>query len=315
MHGTDATLRYVGPDGQALHVKRTSRGQQGDPLEMMRFCATIHPVWARVMARHPRARALAFADDGFVRSSVVECLHILAELKSTFKDDAKLDICLPKCKLYIKSLTLAEALPPHRGLLLGLEEVGAPGHSILQHDMPDEEPDCPEAKKHRLKLAGAAHMSCLTHAPVTTPEWEAWFCQFLGVPVMALEKLAREKRVCTCGRHVIDETATTSTPARSTPAVAMQPTEAQQQDGAGRLGAQACQPRLLPALRHLHRAEGARRLLLSSGTTLLAGAPGQCSGRRAQLKPPFPVPVGRGRSYTAPSASGGDRHRVSINHQ
>jgi len=87
-YDTDATLRYVGPDGQVSHVKGTSGGQQGDPLEMMRFSATIHPVWARVMARHPRARALAFADDGFVRLSVVECLHILAEFKSAFKDDA-----------------------------------------------------------------------------------------------------------------------------------------------------------------------------------------------------------------------------------
>ena len=49
---------------------------------------------------------------------------------------------------------------------------------------------------------------------------------------------------------------------------------------------------------------GGRRLLLSSGTTLLVGAPGRCSGRRAQLKPPFPVPIGRGRSYTAPGAPG-----------
>jgi len=66
---------------------------------MMRFCATIHPVWAQVMARHQRMRALAFADDDFVRASVVECLHILAELQTAFKDDAKLDICLPTCKL------------------------------------------------------------------------------------------------------------------------------------------------------------------------------------------------------------------------
>jgi len=36
------------------------------------------------------------------------CLHILAELQTAFKDDAKLDICLPKCKLYIKGLTLGE---------------------------------------------------------------------------------------------------------------------------------------------------------------------------------------------------------------
>ena len=66
---------------------------------MMGFCATIHPVWARVMARHLRACALALADDGFVRSSLVECLHILAELKIAFKEDLELDICLPKCKI------------------------------------------------------------------------------------------------------------------------------------------------------------------------------------------------------------------------
>ena len=63
MHDTEGTLRYVGPDGEVHHVNGTSGGQQGDPLEMMRFCATIHPIWARVMARYDRARALAFADD------------------------------------------------------------------------------------------------------------------------------------------------------------------------------------------------------------------------------------------------------------
>jgi len=59
MHDTEGTLRYVGPDGEVHHVNGTSGGQQGDPLEMMRFCATIHPIWARVMARYDRGRALA----------------------------------------------------------------------------------------------------------------------------------------------------------------------------------------------------------------------------------------------------------------
>ena len=109
MHDTAATLRYVSADGQVHHIEGSTGGQQGDPLEMMRFCATIHPVWARVMARHPNARALAFADDGFVRSSLLECLHILAELKSAFKEDLDLDICLPKCKIYIKGARLQDA--------------------------------------------------------------------------------------------------------------------------------------------------------------------------------------------------------------
>ena len=48
-----------------------------------------------VMERYQRARALAFADDGFVRASLLDCLHILAEHKTAFKEDTGLDICLP----------------------------------------------------------------------------------------------------------------------------------------------------------------------------------------------------------------------------
>merc|ERR1712070_1048902 len=44
--------------------------------------------------RHLRARGLAFADDGFVRSSLVDCLHILAELKCALKEDLAHPSCL-----------------------------------------------------------------------------------------------------------------------------------------------------------------------------------------------------------------------------
>ena len=40
------------------------------------------------MGRFAEARGLAFADDGFVRASLFDCLHILAELKLAFKEDA-----------------------------------------------------------------------------------------------------------------------------------------------------------------------------------------------------------------------------------
>jgi hypothetical protein len=123
------------------------------------------------------------------------------------------------------------------------KEEGEPGNSILQHDMPDEEaPDCPEDKQRKLKHAGAAHMSCLAHAPVKTEEWAACFCQFIGEPIPALEKLWREKRVCACGRHVIDAfggVAATSMPARSTHAAAKQPARPSSmpsKPSAGRLG-------------------------------------------------------------------------------
>ena len=44
-------------------------GHQGDPMEMIRSCATIHPTWGRAMARHRQARAIAFADDGYIDSA------------------------------------------------------------------------------------------------------------------------------------------------------------------------------------------------------------------------------------------------------
>ena len=43
MRDTASTLRYVDHKGQVHHVEGSSGGQQGDPMEMIRFCATIHP--------------------------------------------------------------------------------------------------------------------------------------------------------------------------------------------------------------------------------------------------------------------------------
>ena len=76
---------------------------------MIRFCATIHPTWGRIMQRHREARAVAFADDGYIDGELRECLLILAELKQAFKDDCGLDLQLSKCKLYIKGMTLTDA--------------------------------------------------------------------------------------------------------------------------------------------------------------------------------------------------------------
>ena len=109
MQDTASTLRYVDHKGQVHHVSGTSGGQQGDPLEMIRFCATIHPVWGRVMARYEHARALAFADDGYIHSELKHCLLILAELKHAFKEDCGLDLQLGKCKIFLKGMPIEEA--------------------------------------------------------------------------------------------------------------------------------------------------------------------------------------------------------------
>jgi hypothetical protein len=47
MHQCPSTLRYTDHKGTVHHIEGTTGGQQGDPLEMMRFCLTIYPIWGR----------------------------------------------------------------------------------------------------------------------------------------------------------------------------------------------------------------------------------------------------------------------------
>jgi len=120
---------------------------------------------------------------------------------------------------------------------------GEPGHSILGPNMPiEEEPDCDPSKqatvepplvplrapappvtpaqilavpaynlKNRAWAPGAPRGPEGTARPRCVPLGhsldtdESWFCQLLGVPLNQLVPLAREGRVCACGRHVIDE--------------------------------------------------------------------------------------------------------------
>ena len=96
MHDTASTLRYLDPSGSTHHIDGTRGGQQGDPLEMYRFSHTIHPLWGRVMARFPDARAVAYADDGFVKDRLLSVLRILAELKFAFKQDLGMELTLHK---------------------------------------------------------------------------------------------------------------------------------------------------------------------------------------------------------------------------
>ena len=81
MQDTAGTLRYVDHKDQVHHVSGSFGGQQGDPLEIIRFCTVVHPVWGRVMSRFQRACAFAFADDVYIHSEFEDCLLILTELK------------------------------------------------------------------------------------------------------------------------------------------------------------------------------------------------------------------------------------------
>jgi hypothetical protein len=54
------------------------------------------------MSRHPNARAVAFADDGFVYDTLLSTLLIWAELCHVFKEDAGLMMQITKWKLFVQ---------------------------------------------------------------------------------------------------------------------------------------------------------------------------------------------------------------------
>ena len=62
------------------------------------------------MERYQHARALAFADDGYIHSELKDCLLILAELKHAFKEDCGLDLQLGKCKIFLKGMPIEDSL-------------------------------------------------------------------------------------------------------------------------------------------------------------------------------------------------------------
>ncbi len=75
---------------------------------MLSFCLATQPVWCRVMERHPTARAVAFADDGFVHDDLLKALLACADIKTVTKEDSGLDLQLLKCTVYIKGHTIQE---------------------------------------------------------------------------------------------------------------------------------------------------------------------------------------------------------------
>ncbi len=54
---------------------------------MLIFNLTIHHLWGRVLAKYPLARALAYADDGYIKARMSVALQVLAELKHVLKVD------------------------------------------------------------------------------------------------------------------------------------------------------------------------------------------------------------------------------------
>ena len=76
MRACHAKLRYFDWDGQVHLAKGKTGGQQGDPLEMLVFNLTIHHLWGRVLSKFPGARAVAYADDGYIKAKFSVALQV-----------------------------------------------------------------------------------------------------------------------------------------------------------------------------------------------------------------------------------------------
>ena len=87
-----AKLRYFDWDGWVHLAKGKTGGQQGDPLEMLVFNLTTLHLWGCVLAKFPEARAVAYADDGYIKAKLSVALQVLAELKRILKEDAGLEL-------------------------------------------------------------------------------------------------------------------------------------------------------------------------------------------------------------------------------
>ena len=112
MHSTKCINRLTNHRGHNHHVTGTTGGQQGDGLKMMRFSLSQHPIWGRVLARHRRARGIAFADDSYIYASLKllnAALRVLAEIRQRLGEDAKLRFNLDKVKIYIPGVTRERA--------------------------------------------------------------------------------------------------------------------------------------------------------------------------------------------------------------
>ena len=63
---------------------------------MLIFNLTIHHLWGRVLAKFQESRAIAYADDGYIKAKLSVALQVLAELKAVFKEDAGLELNVAK---------------------------------------------------------------------------------------------------------------------------------------------------------------------------------------------------------------------------
>ena len=135
---------------------------------MLGFSHVTHPLWGGIMGQYPSARAAAFADDGFVRDTLLTVLRILAALKHAFKEDLGMELTLPKCKVLIPGLSQEDANDAIRSVIASHDEL-----SSLQDMVSDE-----ALARHFMTIQDVVKVDGLTcvGVPIGTPAWpcQAW---------------------------------------------------------------------------------------------------------------------------------------------
>jgi hypothetical protein len=101
----EVKLRYFDWDGQVHIVKGKTGGQQGDPLEMLKFNLTVHHIWGRVLVKFQEVRSVVIVDDGYIKGNLSEDLQVLSEIKLVLKEDAGLDLTISKTAILPKAIT------------------------------------------------------------------------------------------------------------------------------------------------------------------------------------------------------------------
>ena len=72
---------------------------------MLIFNLTIHNLWGRVLEKFQEARAVAYADDGYIQGNLSVVLQVLVELKRVLKEDAGLELNVSKTSILPKGIT------------------------------------------------------------------------------------------------------------------------------------------------------------------------------------------------------------------
>ncbi len=115
MRTAKSHLCYFDYLGNVLDAWGKTGGQQGDLLEMIVFCLTVHHLWGRTLAKHHQGTcAVAYADDGYIKAKLSVALEVLSDIKHVLKEDAGLSLNFDstqksKTKFLVKGISAADA--------------------------------------------------------------------------------------------------------------------------------------------------------------------------------------------------------------